>query len=53
MTRVRGVLGPEGGFFPHLAPPFLTCDFVAMIFAPGGFGLVLVEECGVQWGAVE
>jgi hypothetical protein len=41
------------GFFPHFAPPHLTCGFVRIIFVTTMFGLVLVEECGVQWGAVE
>jgi hypothetical protein len=45
--------GPRHGFFPHFAPRPLTCGFAAMNLAGGGFGLVLVEECGVQWGAVE
>ena len=40
-------------FFPHFAPPPLTCVFVALIPLGIGFGLVLVEECGVQWGVVE
>jgi hypothetical protein len=43
----------EGGFVPHLAPRSLTCCFVVMIFAGSVFGLVSVEEGGVQWGAVE
>jgi hypothetical protein len=40
-------------FFPHFAPPPLTCVFAARIDAGARFGLVLVEECGVQWGVVE
>jgi hypothetical protein len=40
-------------FFPHFAPPALTCCFAIATVAAVRFGLVLVEECGVQWGAVE
>jgi hypothetical protein len=39
--------------FPHFAPPHLTWDFVLAEAMTTVFGLVLVEECGVQWGAVE
>jgi len=31
----------------------MTCRFVEAMARMGMFGLVLVEECGVQWGAVE
>jgi hypothetical protein len=48
-----GRAGLWGQNFPHFAPPHLTCGFVATIFMTTMFGLVLVEECGVQWGAVE
>jgi hypothetical protein len=44
---------PSGEFFPHFAPPELTRCFIGGIGAEGRFGLVLVEECGVQWGVVE
>ena len=44
---------PRARFFPHSAPPSLSWAFVGQIGALGTFGLVLVEECGVQWGAVE
>ena len=40
-------------FFPHSAPPRLSWAFVGPGGALGTFGLVLVEECGVQWGVVE
>src|SRR5271168_3567341 len=40
-------------FFPHSAPPALSWAFVGQIGAVRTFGLVLVEECGVQWGVVE
>jgi hypothetical protein len=40
-------------FFPHFAPPELTCAFVVQETMTTMFGLVAVEECGVQWGAVE
>jgi hypothetical protein len=43
----------RGHFFPHLAPPTLTWGFVVAILVTTMFGLALVEECGVQWGAVE
>ena len=42
-----------GGFLPHFALPHLTCTFARMIFTGSVFGLVLVEEGGVEWGAVE
>jgi hypothetical protein len=42
-----------GVFFPHFAPPALTCGFAAKTAAGTRYGLVLVEECGVQWGVVE
>src|ERR1700722_14702196 len=49
-----GPRGPSGGcFFPHFAPPSLTCGFVLANVKTTMFGLVPVEECGVQWGAVE
>ena len=44
---------PWGEFFPHFTPPELTRCFIDAIGAEGRFGLVLVEECGVQWGVVE
>ena len=39
--------------FPHFAPPRMTCAFVGQRAMTTMFGLVLVEEGGVQWGAVE
>jgi hypothetical protein len=65
VALIRGRLGEMGhmvhqfttrpwtGFFPHSAPPSLSWAFVGLREAWGMFGLVLVEECGVQWGAVE
>src|ERR1700722_10772717 len=44
---------PGARFFPHSAPPALSWAFVGLIGAAGAVGLVPVEECGVQWGAVE
>jgi len=44
---------PGTRFLPHSAPPALSWAFVVQIGAVGTFGLVLVEECGVQWGTVE
>ena len=46
-TRARG------RFFPHSAPPALSWAFVGLMEPSRRFGLVLVEECGVQWGVVE
>src|ERR1700733_1757194 len=48
-----GRAGLRGHFFPHFAPPTLTWGFVVAICVTTMFGLAPVEECGVQWGAVE
>ena len=42
-----------GEFFHHLTPPLLTCAFVLVAAAGTVFGLLTVEECGVEWSAVE
>jgi hypothetical protein len=31
----------------------VTCGFVVKNAMGKGFGLLTVEECGVEWGAVE
>jgi hypothetical protein len=49
----RAVEASGEHFFPHFAPPPLTCCFVSVNVKTTMFGLVPVEECGVQWGAVE
>ena len=49
----RGRDPPWGESFPHFPPPKLTWCFIAAVEAARRFGLVLVEECGVQWGVVE
>jgi hypothetical protein len=40
------------GFAPHFAPPTLNWAFVEQETPAGWSGLVLVEQCGVQWSAV-
>jgi len=61
-TNDPGFVGRSGGsparrsrrrFFPHFAPLALTCRFAAQK-AAGALDLELtVEQCGVQWSAVE
>jgi hypothetical protein len=41
-----------GLVLPPLCTTALTCGFVVKICMTTMFGLVPVEECGVQWGAV-
>src|SRR6185437_9812436 len=62
LTSCRGIRPRGGGatrdtpgdvFFPHFAPPTLTCGFVSNGSLTTMFVLVGVEQCGVQWGAVE
>jgi len=62
LTSCRGIRPRGGGatrdtpgdvFFPHFAPPTLTCGFVSKGSLTTMFVLVGVEQCGVQWGAVE
>ena len=40
-------------FFPHFTPPLVTCGFVLEGGPKAPYGLLTVEECGVEWGAVE
>jgi hypothetical protein len=57
-----GFVGRSGGsparrsprrFFPHFAPPTLTCRFATRKAAGTADPGLTVEECGVQWSAVE
>jgi hypothetical protein len=48
-----GRLARAGEFFPHFAPLQLTCGFACAMVPAGEFGLLTVEGCGVEWGAVE
>ena len=57
-----GLVGRSGGsptrhsgrrFFPHFAPSVLTCRFATQEAIDAADSGLTVEECGVQWSAVE
>ena len=38
---------------PHFAPPYLSCSFISAGGRKARFWQLTVEQCGVEWSAVE
>jgi hypothetical protein len=48
-----GTGGGVGAVLPPLCPTLLTCIFIAKVGRETALGRLTVEQCGVEWGAVE